>query len=109
MPTWNYTAVHAYGVPRILEDPDELYTLLRRLVDVHEVGLAAPWTLPLRGEEYIDKTMRGTVGFEIAITRLEGKFKLSQNRSAQDRHQVAASLAAQPDPLAAATAALMGP
>jgi transcriptional regulator len=106
VPTWNYAAIHAYGTARIVEDRDELYGLLKALVDTHEAGFAQPWPMDLPGD-YVDKMMRGVVGFEIAIERLEGKLKLSQNRGADDRERVIAALAESPDPTTAGVAELM--
>ena len=106
VPTWNYTAVHAYGSARMLEDREELYALLKALVDTHEAGFAQPWPMNLP-DEYMSNMMRGVVGFEIAIEHLEGKLKLSQNRSVDDRRHVIAALAESPDPTTAAVADLM--
>src|SRR5262249_1978020 len=91
VPTWNYAVAHAYGVPRIVEDHATLYGMLEALVDTHEAAFAQPWRMDLPAD-YMDKMMGAVVGFEIEITRLEGKFKLSQNRSEQDQRQVAESL-----------------
>jgi len=79
VPTWNYTAVHAYGIARLIEDPDEFAAMLHELVEVHERDRADRWSgeMPV---EFRDRLMKGIVGFEIEITRLEGKFKLSQIR-----------------------------
>lgn len=107
VPTWNYAAVHAYGAPRIVEDRDELYAMLKRLVDTHEAGFAQPWPMNLP-QDYMDNMIRGVVGFEIAIARLEGKLKLSQNRPEEDRRRVAAALAPSADPTTAGVAELMG-
>ena len=106
VPTWNYAIVHAYGVPRPIEDHDRLYRMLEALVDTHEAGFDQPWRMDLPGD-YMDKMMRAVVGFEIEITRLEGKLKLSQNRSEHDQRGVAEMLAASSDPLGADVAALM--
>ncbi|WP_395749849.1 FMN-binding negative transcriptional regulator [Prosthecobacter sp.] len=79
VPTWNYTAVHAYGTPRIITQHDRFAQMLHDLVELHESGRPTPW----HGElppEFRDALMKGIVGIEIEITRLEGKFKLSQNR-----------------------------
>jgi transcriptional regulator len=106
VPTWNYAVVHAYGVPHIVEDRDTLYHMLEALVDTHEAGFAQPWRMDLP-RDYMDKMMRAVVGFEIEITRLEGKFKLSQNRSEQDRRRVAEMLGESHDPLSTNVAAMM--
>jgi transcriptional regulator len=106
VPTWNYAIVHAYGVPRIVEDHDRLYEILKRLVDTHEAAFEQPWRMELP-DDYMDKMMRAIVGFEIEITRLEGKLKLSQNRSAIDQRQVVAALSESNDDLHAGVVALM--
>src|SRR6185295_2744623 len=80
VPTWNYVAVHAYGEPRIIEDRARLYALLNTLVDLHESAFEQPWAMRLP-DDYVDKMMRAIVGFEIEIARIEGKLKLSQNRT----------------------------
>lgn len=91
VPTWNYVAVHAYGVPQIMEDQERLAALLQAQIATHEAGLPQPWpgSLP---DDYQTKMMRGVVGFEIPITRLEGKWKLGQNRSTADQQRVYAAL-----------------
>lgn len=106
VPTWNYTTVHVYGSARIVEDRDELYAMLKALVGTHEAGFAQPWPMNLP-DDYMNNMMRGIVGFEIAISRLEGKLKLSQNRSADDRRRVVAALAASPDPTTSGVAVMM--
>lgn len=102
VPTWNYAVVHAYGIPRLLTD-DELYDTLLASLAVYE---AQPENLPLT-PDYLQKMMRGIVGFEIELTRMEGKFKLSQNRSETDRLNVIEALQKSDDPLACDTAVLM--
>ena len=106
VPTWNYAVVHAYGTARIVEDRDELYAMLKALVATHEAGFDQPWPMDLP-TSYMDNMMRGVVGFEIPIARLEGKLKLSQNRSAEDRLRVAAELGDSADPTSAGVADLM--
>jgi transcriptional regulator len=96
VPTWNYTAVHACGIARLIEDPDEFATMLHELVEVHERDRAERWSgeMPV---EFRDRLMKGIVGFEIEITRLEGKFKLSQNRP-EDAPGVIEGLSQSPHP-----------
>jgi transcriptional regulator len=91
VPTWNYAAVHAYGVPRIIEDKQLLYEQLKILVETHEAQFEHPWPLDLP-QDYIEKMMSGIVGFTLEITRLEGKFKMSQNRTPAERDNVITSL-----------------
>lgn len=95
VPTWNYMVVHVYGVPRIIDD-DAALDMLARVTAKHEAAFAQPWQMD---QAYAAKLLRGIVAFEISITRLEGKFKLSQNRSERDQQQVIASLAASTDPI----------
>lgn len=93
VPTWNYAVVHAYGLPRIVDDEQELYKMLRLLVQTNEAGFAQPWELqPV--DDYLHKMMRGVVGVEIEITRLEGKFKLSQNRTPGEQANLIEELSA---------------
>jgi len=107
VPTWNYAVVHAYGVPRIVEDQATLHHMLETLVDTHEAGFAQPWRMDLP-QEYLDKMMRAVVGFEIVITRLEGKLKLSQNRSEHDQQRVAEALGQSRNHLDVDLAEMMG-
>lgn len=100
VPTWNYMAVHAYGRPRIMDDPVEVRALLERLVTTHEAGLAPPWSLDSQDEAFVAAMMRAIVAFEIPVARLEAKAKLSQNRTAEQRVGVVAALEAEEDPLA---------
>lgn len=93
VPTWNYAVVHAYGTPRIVVDAPELRAQQEHLVAIHEAGRSLPWDMAGQPSEYIDGMLKGIVGFEIPIARLEGKFKLSQNRSAADQRNVAQALA----------------
>ncbi|MCW3052473.1 MAG: hypothetical protein JWN14_1643 [Chthonomonadales bacterium] len=90
VPTWNYAAVHAYGVPNVV-DASGLKTLLFAMVALYEGKGEADWQFEM-GPEYVEQMMRGIVGFEIPITRLQGKLKMSQNRSEVDRRQVIAAL-----------------
>jgi len=101
VPTWNYAAVHAYGLPRLIDDREELYTLLKALIQTHEAHFEKPWPFQLP-DDYLQKMMRGIVGFEIEITRLEGKFKLSQNRTEAERTNVITALQASTDTFAVA-------
>jgi transcriptional regulator len=90
VPTWNYLAVHVYGRPRIIEDEAAVRAILHRLVDQHEAPDSG-WRME-SAEGYVGRMLRSIVAFELEITRIEGKAKLSQNRDATDQHNVAASL-----------------
>ncbi|MBI3452194.1 MAG: FMN-binding negative transcriptional regulator [Rhodospirillales bacterium] len=94
VPTWNYAAIHAYGRLRRIEDAADLEAILRRLTDRYENGRPAPWSIDGLSADYRNSMLRAIVGFEFAVERLDGKFKLSQNRSSGDRRQVIAALAA---------------
>ena len=106
VPTWNYAVVHAYGLPRLMEEKSELYDLLKILIQTHEAHFEKPWPFQLP-DDYIQKMMQGVVGFEIQITRLEGKFKLSQNRTANERERVIDALRDSSDTLSTGIAELM--
>lgn len=82
VPTWNYSVVHAHGRARLLDEA-ELHDLLLRLSSKYEAGRAAPWKMSGLPAAFVDTMLEAIVGFEIAAVRLEGKFKLSQNRPAE--------------------------
>jgi transcriptional regulator len=107
VPTWNYATVHAYGKPRLITDQAELYEHLSALVATHESQFPQPWQLEKLPIDYVKKTMKGVVGVSIEITRLEGKYKMSQNRSAQDQQQVIEQLQAADDTATCEVATIM--
>jgi transcriptional regulator len=92
VPTWNYSIVHAYGTVEPIADTAELEQLVARLAAHHEEGANPPWRLADQPQKYREGMLRGISGFGIRLTRLEGKFKLSQNRDATDRTRVIAAL-----------------
>ncbi|RYD85200.1 MAG: FMN-binding negative transcriptional regulator [Verrucomicrobiaceae bacterium] len=83
VPTWNYAMVHAYGMPTIISDSERVVALLQETVTTYESSFEQPWSGNLPAE-FRDKLVQGIVAFEIEITRLEGKFKLGQNRPVAD-------------------------
>lgn len=85
VPTWNYTMVQASGRPRVIEDQDWLRRQVGALTGMHEQARVQPWAVEDAPEPFIAAQLRGIVGIEIAIERLEGKWKLSQNRPEADR------------------------
>lgn len=93
VPTWNYVMVQARGVARVHADPDWLGAQIAELTDHQEAGYAHPWAVNDAPDDYIKAQMRGIVGIEIPITSIEGKWKVSQNRSEPDRRGVALGLA----------------
>ena len=107
MPTWDYIAVHAWGAVRLIEDPDELRTLVDRLTRRHEAERADPWNVADAPESYVRDQLRGIVGLEIAIARIEGKWKLGQNRPRADIEGAIDGLESSGDPADRATAAAM--
>ena len=107
VPTWNYADVHAYGTVRLIDEADWLRGFLERLSQRHEAGSETPWRVEDQPAAFIAGMLRGIVGLDIAVTRLEGKFKLSQNRPALDRPRVAAALDARGDADAVGIARLM--
>lgn len=94
VPTWNYIAVHARGQARLIEDAEGLLQLVSRLSQQHESGRAQPWAVSDAPADYIDNLLRAIVGFALPIQRLEGQWKLSQNRNQADREGVHEGLAA---------------
>jgi transcriptional regulator len=106
VPTWNYVAVHAYGIATLIEEDAALTRMLGELVHTFEAGLPNPWRFQLP-TEFTERMLRGIVGFRIEITRLEGKLKLSQNRSAADRKGAVTALQRNGDPTGVAVAQLM--
>jgi transcriptional regulator len=102
VPTWNYAVVHALGEARSVVDPDHTRSHVEALAATFERGRAAPWV-----PEYDTRRLAGIVGIEIRVASLEGKFKLSQNRSAADRAGVVEQLMASGSDNDAALARLM--
>ena len=98
VPTWNYIAVHARGPVELIEEPERLLQIVSRLSDQHESGRERPWAVSDAPREYIDSMLRAIVGFALPIRRLEGKWKLGQNRSAADQQGVRDGLASSPSP-----------
>lgn len=107
VPTWNYATVHAYGAARTVTDREWLRDMLRRLSERHEAREPAAWRMEELPESYVEAMLNGIVGVEIAVGRLEGKFKLSQNRPAADRPRIVAALEARGDADSHAVARLM--
>lgn len=90
VPTWNYVAIHAVGRLRFFNDPDRLLEIVTRLTERHEAARSEPWAVSDAPPDFIAGMLRGIVGFELPIARLEGKWKMSQNRPAADRERVIA-------------------
>ncbi len=84
VPTWNYVSVHAHGDVAFFDDRQRLHELVEKLTEKHESGRAAPWGVGDAPPEYVAKLLDAIVGFTLRITRLEGKWKMSQNRTQED-------------------------
>ena len=95
VPTWNYIAVHAYGEIAFFDDPDRLRDIVTRLTERHESRRATPWAVSDAPAPYIEGMLKGIVGFVLPIARLEGKWKMSQNRPLEDRVGVVTGLTAE--------------
>jgi transcriptional regulator len=89
VPTWNYLMVHVYGTVRMVEG-DELFALLSRLVHQHEVN--SPYRLESLPQDFVQKEIKGVVGFDIDVTRIEAGYKLSQNRTDEDHENIVREL-----------------
>jgi transcriptional regulator len=88
VPTWNYLAIHAYGRVEFFEDAERLRAIVTSLTQRHEGRRERPWAVTDAPEDYIQAQFRGIIGFRLPIDRLEGKWKLSQNRPEVDRRGV---------------------
>ena len=94
VPTWNYAVVHAHGVPRFIDDPAWLRANLAALTDHNEAAFPEPWRLEDAPPDFTDKLIESIVGIEIVITRLTGKWKVSQNQPAGNQAGVVRGLRA---------------
>ena len=107
VPTWNYAVVHACGTLRVIDDAAWVRAQLEALTAHNEAGLAQPWAVSDAPHEYTEKLLEAIVGFEIAITRLSGKWKVSQNQPKQNQASVIEGLGSSGKRGAAEMAALV--
>ena len=107
VPTWNYSAVHLRGPIAVHDDPEWLRAAVTELTETHEAGRPDEWAVTDAPADYVEMQLSGIVGVEIAVERVEGKAKLSQNRSEEDRRGVVAGLEHEPFPGADAVASAM--
>jgi transcriptional regulator len=107
VPTWNYAAIHAYGKLSFFDDPARLRDIVTRLTDIHESTFPNPWKVTDAPPIYIDSQLKAIVGFELPISRLEGKRKFNQNRSTADQAGVVEGLRSLNDPTKSAVADFM--
>ena len=106
VPTWNYTAVHAYGRAELVHAPDALLNILRASVATYEAGMPRPWSFD-PDAPFVRRLLTQIVGFRVGIEKLEGKFKLNQNHPAERREKVVRALRERGGADAEAVAALM--
>lgn len=106
VPTWNFIAVHAYGTPRVMSD-GELARHLEAVADAHEPPAPAGWDVRSLPDSFVERMRAQVVGVEVEITRIEGKWKLGQNRTAEDRARAMAGLRGSGTPEAVALADAM--
>lgn len=99
VPTWNYVAVHVYGVPRVVSDAADAQEILVRLTATYETGRTPPWSPATLDPAFTQRMLRGIMAFEIAITHIQAKAKLSQNRTPEQAAHAAARLEGAADPL----------
>ena len=85
VPTWNYVTVHAYGKPTVIDDPETVRQGQAQLVDTYESDATGNWSMDALPDDYLGKMLGAIVAFEMPIERLQGNFKLSQNRQPKDR------------------------
>lgn len=93
VPTWNYMTVHAYGQARVMDydaESADLHHVMNDLIQQHESTYQTQWDS--LSDKYRDGMLKGVVGFELVVARLEGKFKLSQNKTADEQARIAAAL-----------------
>jgi transcriptional regulator len=107
VPTWNYVVVHAYGSIEFFDDAEQLLALVTALTNLHEAARAEPWAVSDAPAEFVQAHLKGIVGFRLPIARLIGKWKMSQNRSPEDRRGVVAGLTDEGDRAEAAVAEVM--
>jgi transcriptional regulator len=94
VPTWNYVTIHAYGTVSFSEDTEDLLQIVTRLTARHEAGRAAPWAVSDASPAFTQSQLKGIVALRMPIERLQGKWKMSQNRPAHDRLGVVGGLEA---------------
>lgn len=107
VPTWNYSAVHVYGMPEVLHDIEQVKRVVVDLSERYESTSKTPWRFSALPDDYAQRMLYGIVVFRVRITRFEAKFKMSQNRDARDRAGVIAGLRAEGSADALATAKIM--
>ncbi len=98
VPTWNYASVHVRGKPVVMDDADWLLRQISQLTNTHEARRSTPWAVSDAPADYLAAQMKAIIGIEIAITQIEGKWKMSQNKDAADRAGVVSGMGDAADP-----------
>ena len=106
VPTWNYAAVHVYGTFRAIHDEHAVARIVEDTVRLYEASMPTPWTVQT-GSEFNRRLIQAIVGFEIGITRIEGKLKLNQNHPKERREKVIRALRSTGDPTSMSVARMM--
>jgi transcriptional regulator len=109
VPTWNYAVVHAHGSVRFADEKVRSLEYVTELTNLQEASREAPWTVSDAPAQYIDSMLSGIVTFEIAVTRVVGKFKASQHRPEAERQAVVGALEAEGTPAADRLELIRGP
>lgn len=105
VPTWNYQAVHVYGRVKIVDDRNEAYLLLKRLIDRHET--AGHYKLETLPDDFVEREMRGVIAFQVEVSRIEANYKLSQNRNDIDFRSIVTKLEERDDEMSHGVAEAM--
>lgn len=92
VPTWNYTAVHAYGTVEFFTDREAMLQIVSHLTELNETTRNSPWAVKDAPEDFVEAKLKGIVGLRLQITQLEGKAKMSQDKSSEDRRRIADGL-----------------
>lgn len=105
VPTWNYIAVHAYGKPRIISDHNEIISVLEAMILSYEEAYFAQWKE--LSQDYVSKMVKGIVAFDIEVTQLQGKYKLSQNKTQLEQRNIITKLEKEDDSTISGVAGFM--
>ena len=108
VPTWNYVAVHVYGILKVVQDQERIQNILARITDYYEASLPQPWQAEFTSE-YAQQMVKRIVAFEIEIDKMQGKWKLNQNHSEERRRRVVDVLKTMPDDNSRGIVTLMEP
>ena len=108
VPTWNYVAVHVYGILKVVQDQERIQNILARITDYYEASLPQPWKAEFTSE-YAQQMVKRIVAFEIEIDKMQGKWKLNQNHPEERRRRVVDVLKTMPDDNSRGIVTLMEP